>query len=175
MPRSHSTWRPTWATGYAPVPSEGPFQPQQRAAGARRHHGGHALQPHRRRRGLRPDHPRDDRADDEHAATDEHRAARGGVAVLRVDGGASANDLAMQFQADVLGVPVVRPACIETTALGAAYLAGLQVGFWPDIDTIAGQWREDVRFTPSMEAARRAESLARWRRAVERSRDWARD
>ncbi len=94
---------------------------------------------------------------------------------LRVDGGASANDLAMQFQADVLGVPVVRPACIETTALGAAYLAGLQVGFWPDIDTIAGQWREDVRFTPSMEAARRAESLARWRRAVERSRDWARD
>jgi glycerol kinase len=94
---------------------------------------------------------------------------------LRVDGGASANDLAMQFQADMLGVPVVRPACIETTALGAAYLAGLQVGFWSDIDTIARQWREDVRFNPSMDDAGRAESMARWRRAVERSRDWARD
>jgi glycerol kinase len=94
---------------------------------------------------------------------------------LRVDGGASANDLAMQFQADVLGVSVVRPACIETTALGAAYLAGLQVGFWPDIDTIAGQWREDARFTPSMDATHRAKLLARWRHAVERSRGWARD
>jgi glycerol kinase len=94
---------------------------------------------------------------------------------LRVDGGASANDFAMQFQADMLGVPVVRPACIETTALGAAYLAGLQVGFWPDIETIARQWREDVRFTPSMDDGRRVESLAHWRRAVERSRDWARD
>ena len=94
---------------------------------------------------------------------------------LRVDGGASANDLAMQFQADALGVSVVRPACIETTALGAAYLAGLQVGFWPDIDTIAGQWREDARFTPSMDATHRAKLLARWRHAVERSRGWARD
>ncbi|MDB5071146.1 MAG: glycerol kinase [Candidatus Eremiobacteraeota bacterium] len=94
---------------------------------------------------------------------------------LRVDGGASANDLAMQFQADVLGVPVVRPACIETTALGAAYLAGLQTGFWSDVDTVARQWREGRRFTPVMDDARRTSLLARWRRAVERSRDWARD
>jgi glycerol kinase len=94
---------------------------------------------------------------------------------LRVDGGASANGLTMQFQADLLGVPVVRPACIETTALGAAYLAGLQVGFWDGLDTIARQWREDARFTPSMDVAHRAELLARWHRAVERSRDWARD
>jgi glycerol kinase len=103
------------------------------------------------------------------------REAGVGLTELRVDGGASANDLTMQFQADLLGVPVVRPACIETTALGAAYLAGLQVGFWDSLDTIARQWREDARFTPAMDAARRATLLARWHRAVERSRDWARD
>ena len=92
---------------------------------------------------------------------------------LRVDGGASVNDLTMQFQADVLNVPVVRPAVIETTALGAAYLAGLQVGYWPDVATVARQWREDARFTPAMDAARREALLARWRRAVEHSRGWA--
>ncbi len=97
------------------------------------------------------------------------------LAELRVDGGASANALAMQFQADVLGVPVVRPACIETTALGAAYLAGLQAGFWRDLDTVARHWREDARFSPAMDAARRDALLDRWHRAVERSRDWARD
>jgi glycerol kinase len=94
---------------------------------------------------------------------------------LRVDGGASANDLAMQFQADVLGVPVVRPACIETTALGAAYLAGLQSGFWNDVDTVARQWREDSRFASATDDARRDALIARWRRAVERSRGWARE
>jgi glycerol kinase len=100
-----------------------------------------------------------------------------GVALteLRVDGGASANDLTMQFQADVLGVPVSRPAVVETTALGAAYLAGLQVGFWPDVVTVARQWREAARFLPAPDGARRAELLGRWRRAVERSRGWARD
>ncbi|HEY6235737.1 MAG TPA: FGGY-family carbohydrate kinase, partial [Candidatus Elarobacter sp.] len=97
------------------------------------------------------------------------------LAELRVDGGASANGLAMQFQADVLGVPVVRPACIETAALGAAYLAGLQAGFWNDVDTVARQWREDARFSPGMDTGRREALLSRWRRAVERSRDWARD
>jgi glycerol kinase len=97
------------------------------------------------------------------------------LAELRVDGGASANALAMQFQADVLGVPVVRPACIETTALGAAYLAGLQAGFWSDVDTVARQWREDARFSPGMATERRGALLNRWHRAVERSRDWARD
>jgi glycerol kinase len=97
------------------------------------------------------------------------------LAELRVDGGASVNALAMQFQADMLGVPVVRPACIETTALGAAYLAGLQAGFWSDVETIARQWREQARFSPAMDAARRGALLGRWHRAVERSRDWARD
>jgi glycerol kinase len=92
------------------------------------------------------------------------------LAELRVDGGASVNNLTMQFQADVLGVPVVRPIVRETTALGAAYLAGLQAGFWPDIETVARQWREDARFTPAMEATRREELLAGWRGAVARSR-----
>jgi glycerol kinase len=92
---------------------------------------------------------------------------------LRVDGGASANDLTMQFQADVLGVPVSRPAIIETTALGAAYLAGLQRGYWADMQTLAKQWREDKRFAPQMPAQRREALLGRWRAAVERSRGWA--
>jgi len=92
---------------------------------------------------------------------------------LRVDGGASANDLTMQFQADVLGVPVSRPAIIETTALGAAYLAGLQRGYWADTQTLANQWREDERFAPAMPAPRRDALLGRWRAAVERSRGWA--
>jgi glycerol kinase len=94
---------------------------------------------------------------------------------LRVDGGAAQNDLAMQFQADILGADVVRPHVTETTALGAAYLAGLQTGFWPDIDTVARQWRESRRFRPALAPDRRAEMLGGWRRAVERSRDWARD
>jgi len=100
-----------------------------------------------------------------------------GVALseLRVDGGASANDLAMQFQADLLGVPVSRPAVVETTALGAAYLAGLHVGFWPDVETVARQWREECRFVPAIDGARRSALLARWRQAVERSRGWTRD
>jgi glycerol kinase len=74
------------------------------------------------------------------------------LAELRVDGGAAANDLLMQFQADLLGVPVVRPKVLETTALGAAYLAGLAVGYWDSERDIAAQWQEDRRFTPSMEA-----------------------
>jgi len=89
---------------------------------------------------------------------------------LRVDGGAAANGLTMQFQADLLGVPVVRPAVLETTALGAAYLAGLHVGFWDDVETVARQWREGARFVPAMEASRRDALLTGWRRAVERSR-----
>jgi glycerol kinase len=85
---------------------------------------------------------------------------------LRVDGGASANGLAMQFQADILSVPVVRPRCIETTALGAAYLAGLQTGVWPDVDAIASQWHEDHRFVPMIADDRRSALREQWRRAI---------
>ena len=97
-----------------------------------------------------------------------------GVAVdaLRVDGGATANDFLCQFQADVIGVPVLRPAVIETTALGAAYLAGLGVGLWPSLDALAGQWSVERTFTPAMDASRREELYGGWRRAVERARDW---
>ncbi|MBS1708820.1 MAG: glycerol kinase GlpK [Armatimonadetes bacterium] len=91
---------------------------------------------------------------------------------LRVDGGAATNDLLMQFQADILGVPVVRPQVTETTALGAAYLAGLAIGFWRDEAEIAGQWKEDRRFEPAMSADQRESMMAKWHRAVDRSREW---
>ena len=95
-----------------------------------------------------------------------------GVAVeaLRVDGGATANDFLCQFQADVMGVTVLRPAVIETTALGAAYLAGLGVGVWASLDAIAGRWTVERTFTPAMESARREELYNGWRHAVARAR-----
>ena len=92
---------------------------------------------------------------------------------LRVDGGACANNLLMQFQADLLGVPVVRPTVSETTALGAAYLAGLAVGYWRNRAEIAAQWRADWRFTPAMKAPARERLMAGWTKALERSRGWA--
>ena len=92
---------------------------------------------------------------------------------LRVDGGATANDLLMQFQADLLGVPVVRPKVLETTALGAAYLAGLTVSLWKSREEIAAQWRVERMFEPRMDADRRAGLMARWREAVGRSLKWA--
>jgi len=92
---------------------------------------------------------------------------------LRVDGGAAANDMLMQFQADLLGVPVVRPAVTETTALGAAYLAGLAVGFWPSTSSIVGQWRVDRRFEPRMAPSTARALRDRWRTAVERSKAWS--
>jgi glycerol kinase len=95
------------------------------------------------------------------------------VAELRVDGGACKSDLLMQFQADLLGVPVVRPAVTETTALGAAYLAGLGVGYWKSPDEIASQRAIERRFEPRMNPERGAELRATWKRAVERSRGWA--
>ncbi len=95
------------------------------------------------------------------------------LAELRVDGGAAANDLLLQFQADLLGVPVVRPRITETTALGAAYLAGLAVGFWRDEDELAALWQVDRRFEPGRSADWRADALAGWRRAVRRALDWA--
>ena len=94
------------------------------------------------------------------------------VRELRVDGGAARNDLLMQFQADLLGIPVVRPAVTETTALGAAYLAGLAVGFWKSPEEIARHWRVERRFEPRMAAGRAAALRERWNRAVERAKNW---
>lgn len=88
---------------------------------------------------------------------------------LRVDGGASANDFLMQFQADILGCPIVRPADIETTALGAAYLAGLAVGFWKSTEEVAQFWRAERTFEPALSEAEREELYAGWRRAVGRT------
>jgi glycerol kinase len=88
------------------------------------------------------------------------------VAELRVDGGASVNDLLMQFQADLLGIPVIRPKVIETTALGAAYLAGLSCGVWPGIDALAAQWQVERTFHPTMSRGRAAELMQRWGHAV---------
>jgi glycerol kinase len=92
---------------------------------------------------------------------------------LRVDGGASRNDLMMQFQADLLGVPVVRPRVTETTALGAAYLAGLACGFWQSRDELRANWRVDRRFEPRMSRDQAAVRISEWNRAVERARNWA--
>ena len=98
-----------------------------------------------------------------------------GVALqeLRADGGATANALLMQTQADLLGIPVVVPAVTETTALGAAYLAGLGVGFWPDAAAVAAQWRVARRYEPQISADERESRYATWQRAVERARAWA--
>jgi len=92
---------------------------------------------------------------------------------LRVDGGASQNNLLMQLQADLLGISVVRPKTTETTALGAAYLAGLACGVWKDIDDLSHHWQVDRRFEPAMRPTERADKLARWHNAIERSRNWA--
>ena len=92
---------------------------------------------------------------------------------LRVDGGAARNDLLMQFQADLLDVPVVRPRVTETTALGAAYLAGLAVGFWANKEEVQANWRAERKFMPAMKEAERAARLTRWRQAVAHARSWA--
>ncbi|HEV2485644.1 MAG TPA: glycerol kinase GlpK [Terracidiphilus sp.] len=95
------------------------------------------------------------------------------LAALRVDGGASVNDLLMQFQADVLSVPVVRPQVTETTALGAAYLAGLATGFWAGPEELRAKRQGDKRFEPRMDPADRAERRGRWQKAVERAKAWS--
>jgi len=94
------------------------------------------------------------------------------VKTLRVDGGAVVNNLLMQFQADILGVPVQRPKVAETTALGAAYLAGLAVGFWSSLQELAEHWAVDRTFEPQMDQAQREELYANWKRAVQRSLGW---
>ncbi len=103
-------------------------------------------------------------------------AADAGIALteLRVDGGAATNNTLMQFQADLLGVPVVRPAVTETTALGAAYLAGLAVGFWSSLEAITGQWKVDRRFEPEMPRAAAGALRERWSAALGRSKGWER-
>jgi glycerol kinase len=94
------------------------------------------------------------------------------LAALRVDGGAAVNDLLMQFQADILGVPVVRPQVTETTALGAAYLAGLATGFWAGPEELRAKRQGDTRFESKMSANERAVRRERWRKAVERAKNW---
>ena len=95
------------------------------------------------------------------------------VTEMRADGGAARNDLLMQFQADLLGIPVVRPRVTETTALGAAYLAGLTCGFWESLEAIEAQWQVERRYEPQMAADRRTALMSRWGRAVEHARAWA--
>lgn len=102
-----------------------------------------------------------------------HRDAGIRLRELRVDGGASTNNLLMQFQSDILGVPVVRPRVAETTALGAAYLAGLAAGFWEDRRDIARQWQVDRRFAPGMRPAPRKALIQGWEKALGRSKAWA--
>ncbi len=94
---------------------------------------------------------------------------------LKVDGGMIANDTLMQFQADILGVPVVRPVVAETTALGAAYAAGLAVGFWSDLDELRANWQEDKRWTPNDDVEERERQLRLWKKAVTKSMDWVDD
>ena len=91
---------------------------------------------------------------------------------LRVDGGASANDWLLQFQADLLGVPVVRPQTLETTALGVAYLAGLAVGFWNSRDEIAQQWEVDKEFVPNMPGEQAKDLKLGWKKALDRAKVW---
>ena len=94
------------------------------------------------------------------------------LAGLRVDGGAAANDLLMQFQADILGVPVIRPKTVQTTALGAAYLAGLMMDVWESREQIAAQWQAERTFEPRMRSGERHELMSRWHEAVKRSLAW---
>jgi len=92
--------------------------------------------------------------------------------VLRVDGGVTANELAMEIQADVLGVPVSKPVVAETTALGAAYAAGLAVGFWRSTDELVSNWNEDKRWQPRADEAARAKGYRNWKKAVDRTLNW---
>ena len=93
----------------------------------------------------------------------------GPVTELRVDGGACVNDLLMQFQADLLGIPVVRPQVIETTALGAAYLAGLSCGLYRNLDELAAQWRVERTFLPTLSRAAAGELMGQWEHAVRKA------
>jgi glycerol kinase len=95
------------------------------------------------------------------------------IAELRVDGGATVNDLLMQFQSDILSVKVLRPEVIETTALGAAYLAGLAVGFWNSVEAISSQWKVSGQFIPSMDETEKKTHIDNWQRAVKAVLAWS--
>src|SRR5664280_3625798 len=115
---------------------------------------------------------------EDHAAVDlEGRQRNAGVGVpltaLKVDGGMVFNNLLMQFQSDVLGVPVIRPKVAETTALGAAYAAGLAVGYWAEVEDLRANWAKDKTWEPKMDAALRDKEYALWKKAVTRTFDWA--
>ena len=99
----------------------------------------------------------------------------GSLAALKVDGGASANNFLMQFQSDVLGCEVKRPQCIETTSLGAAYLAGLATGYWKSKEDVLENWQVARVFTPQMQEAQKSKLLAGWKKAVACVRGWAKD
>jgi glycerol kinase len=101
--------------------------------------------------------------------------ADSGVALteLKVDGGMIQNNTLMQFQADILGVPVISPVVAETTALGAAYAAGLAVGFWADLDQLKNRWQESNRWIPNMTDEERQRQIKLWKKAVTKSLDWA--
>ena len=94
---------------------------------------------------------------------------------LKVDGGACANNFLMQFQSDVINAPVHRPVCIETTAMGAAYLAGLAVGYWANKEDVIKNWQISKIFEPSMDSAHRAEIIKGWSKAVKCSFGWAKE
>jgi glycerol kinase len=91
---------------------------------------------------------------------------------MKVDGGITANQLCMQLQADVMGIEIVKPLITETTALGAAYAAGLAIGFWQSIDEVKAQWRQDRRWLPESDDKTRTIGAARWKEAVERTFNW---
>src|SRR5262249_23567440 len=101
--------------------------------------------------------------------------AGGSLAELRVDGGAAVNNGLLQYQADIMQLPVVRPKVTETTALGAAYLAGIATGVWDNPDAIGGHWQVDRRFDPKMSGDQAGDIRARWNDAVRRSQGWAKE
>ena len=94
---------------------------------------------------------------------------------LKVDGGASMNNFLMQFQADIMNAPVHRPACVETTAMGASYLAGLATGFWEDKDDVKRHWSMEREFLPGMDEEKRQAEINGWNKAVEATKGWAKD
>lgn len=98
-----------------------------------------------------------------------------GLSSLKVDGGASANNYLMQTQADIIGAPVLRPKCVETTAMGAAYLAGLAVGYWSSPEEVVQNWSIDRVFRPELEEEKRRAQIAGWNRAVRCAYGWAKE